>query len=281
MNALQNVALVSGAATASDIRDQIQHIQRVMRDVMIEGVHFGKVPGTPKPSLWKPGAEVLCAVFHISPTFRTEAERTADAIRFSVVCVGTHQATGVLLGEGVGECSTDEAKFKWRAPVCPQEYADTSELRRRLKWYRAANGGEQQQQVRTEPADSSNTVWKMAAKRAQVAMVLNVLAASDIFSQDLEDLPEGALDDGTGRTQTQRAGRTQTRAPKSNKAPEQSAIATQPQQKLIRVKLDQAGISAQECCDQFSIESLAELPFAAVNDVLAWITKHAAEAPQT
>jgi hypothetical protein len=30
----------------------------------------------------------------------------------------------------------------------------------------------------------------MACKRAQVAMTLNVTAASDIFTQDIEDLPE-------------------------------------------------------------------------------------------
>jgi hypothetical protein len=42
--------------------------------------------------------------------------------------------------------------------------------------------------VRTEPADLANTVLKMACKRAKMAMVLNVTAASDCFTQDLEDL---------------------------------------------------------------------------------------------
>ena len=44
------------------------------------------------------------------------------------------------------------------------------------------------QQVRTESADLANTVLKMACKRAKIAMVLNVTAASDMFGQDLEDL---------------------------------------------------------------------------------------------
>ncbi|MTV64573.1 hypothetical protein GM539_14660, partial [Streptococcus pneumoniae] len=36
----------------------------------------------------------------------------------------------------------------------------------------------------------ANTVLKMACKRAKMAMVLNVTAASDCFSQDLEDLDD-------------------------------------------------------------------------------------------
>jgi hypothetical protein len=40
------------------------------------------------------------------------------------------------------------------------------------------------------PADEYNTVLKMANKRSLVAAVLNVTAASDIFTQDLEDTVE-------------------------------------------------------------------------------------------
>jgi hypothetical protein len=29
--------------------------------------HFGTIPGTPKPSLWKAGAEVLCMTFRLAP----------------------------------------------------------------------------------------------------------------------------------------------------------------------------------------------------------------------
>ena len=38
-------------------------------------------------------------------------------------------------------------------------------------------------------ADQYNTVLKMSNKRSLVAAVLNVTAASDIFTQDIEDMP--------------------------------------------------------------------------------------------
>jgi hypothetical protein len=40
------------------------------------------------------------------------------------------------------------------------------------------------------PADYYNTVLKMAKKRAHVDAILTATAASDIFTQDIEDMPE-------------------------------------------------------------------------------------------
>src|SRR5262245_24189287 len=54
------------ALTAAEHRAQVNLIQQVMREVMEENVHYGKVPGTGKPSLWKPGAEKLSMTFHIA-----------------------------------------------------------------------------------------------------------------------------------------------------------------------------------------------------------------------
>ncbi|MBW2646973.1 MAG: hypothetical protein JRE23_12530, partial [Deltaproteobacteria bacterium] len=42
--------------------------------------------------------------------------------------------------------------------------------------------------VPQDPWDLQNTIYKMACKRAQVAAVLNATAASDIFTQDVEDM---------------------------------------------------------------------------------------------
>lgn len=172
--------------TAADVRAHVNLIQEVMQAVMQEGTHFGKIPGTPKPSLWKPGAEVLGTTFRIASSYRIDDLSTPDSVRYRVVCVGTHQATGTVLGEGVGECSSDEEKYKWRKAVSIKEFNATPENRKRVKFGKDYEAN----QVRTEPADQANTILKMACKRAQVAMILNVTAASDIFTQDIEDLPE-------------------------------------------------------------------------------------------
>ena len=50
------------------------------------------------------------------------------------------------------------------------------------------------QQENPDIADTYNTVLKMACKRALVAAVLNTLAVSDLFTQDVEDLGSYAID---------------------------------------------------------------------------------------
>jgi hypothetical protein len=56
-------------------------------------------------------------------------------------------------------------------------------------------GIEQVPQIRVNPSEMANTILKMAKKRSLIDAVLTSTAASDCFSQDLEDLPEGILPD--------------------------------------------------------------------------------------
>ena len=65
--------------TAKDIREQVQLIQDVMKEVMQEGQHYGVIPGTErkdkdgkdisKKTLLKPGAEKLCLTFRLAPSY--------------------------------------------------------------------------------------------------------------------------------------------------------------------------------------------------------------------
>jgi len=170
--------------TAVDVRAHVNLVQEVMQAVMKKDTHYGTIPGTPKPTLYKPGAEVLAATFRIAVDYQIEDLSTPDCVRYRVKAVGTHQTSGTVMGAGMGECSSNEEKYKWRRAY-DEEFAATPEDKKRVKF-----GKYTTKQVRTEPADLANTVLKMACKRAQVAMTLNVTAASDIFTQDIEDLPE-------------------------------------------------------------------------------------------
>lgn len=200
MNALAEIRPAAGIV-ASDGRmsaqQVLQHavtVQEVMRSVMRADVHYGTIPGTDKPTLYQPGADVLCMTFRIAQRFAVEDLSTADAIRYRVTCTGTHQTTGIELGTGIGEGSTSEEKYRWRRAVTDEEFDATLPAMRRVKYGRKYNT----KQVRTDPADVANTVLKMAAKRAKIAMVLNVTAASDMFGQDLEDLDAALRDSLTG-----------------------------------------------------------------------------------
>ncbi len=186
---------VAGRMAVADIIAHVAMVQEVMRAVMKSDVHFGKIPGTDKPTLYKAGAEVLCMVFRVADTYEVADMSTADMVRYRVNCIGTHQITGVVLGSGWGEASSGEEKYKWRKAICKEEFEETPANMRRVKHARGKNNTTyKQEQIRTEPADLANTILKMANKRAKMAMVLNVTAASDCFAQDLEDMDEALRD---------------------------------------------------------------------------------------
>ena len=185
-----------------EIRQRVNLVQEVMRGIMIRDTHYGTIPGTPKPTLYKPGAEVLCVTFRVAPKYEIEDLSTNGVARYRVTCIGRHQTTDINLGEGVGECSSGEEKYKWRGATCKAELDATPENLRRKKYYKNGNTADQ---IRTEPADLANTILKMACKRAMIAMTLNVTAASDIFTQDIEDLPEELRPQEQAQAQSQKA----------------------------------------------------------------------------
>lgn len=193
----------TNVATAAEIRAQVNLIQEVMRAVMKDGTHFGTIPGTPKPTLYKAGSEKILSTFRIACDPEVEdLSIHGEEVRFRVRARGVSQVTGSFFGTGVGECSSSEEKYRWRAAVHQKEWDATGEDRRRIKYTK--DGGEIQQ-IRTNPSDVANTVLKMAKKRAQIDMTLTVTAASDVFAQDIEDLPEelrGAAEDTTGNGKT-------------------------------------------------------------------------------
>lgn len=183
--------------TAAQVKAQVQRIQEVMAAVMQKDVHYGIIPGTQKPTLYKPGSEKILSTFRIAAHPKEiEDLSTYDEIRYRVKVYGVAMENDqILFGVGVGECSSNEEKYKWRRPVCDGEFNDTPDDRKRLKWVKGYDGKPDYQikQVRTNPSDVANTILKMAKKRAQIDMTLTATGASDVFDQDLEDLPEGVV----------------------------------------------------------------------------------------
>lgn len=191
-DAPSSLALVRGEEvrpTLARIKAEKQLVRHAMEEVMKKDMHYGTIPGTQKPTLYDAGATTILSLFHIALDPEIEDLSTADQIRYRTRQVARHAPTGTMLGSAYGEASSNEEKYKWRRAVCKQEFDGTPEDRRRVKWAKGRDGVYSIDQVRTEPADIANTVLKMAAKRARVAATLQVTAASDVFAQDLEDLP--------------------------------------------------------------------------------------------
>ncbi|HYE91110.1 MAG TPA: hypothetical protein VEA38_08830 [Terriglobales bacterium] len=201
--------------SVEELLGQVTKIQLVMQKAMKENEHFGKIPGTDKPTLLKAGAEKLCLVFRLAPSYAVDTLRDGNDLTITSTCTLTHIPTGMVWGSGMGSCSTRESKYAYRNAkrVCPKcgkdtinrsKYPPREAPRMAPGWYchtKAGGCGENflhdspaivsQEIGRVEnpdKADQYNTVLKMANKRSLVAAVLNVTAASDIFTQDLEDL---------------------------------------------------------------------------------------------
>lgn len=172
------------------VKLRINHIQHIYRDLMKKDTHFGTVPGAKKDSLWKAGSEILLSTFRISIDPVVEDLSRDGEFRFRVKCMA-YDSRGEFLGAGVGECSSEESKYKWRRAVCEEEFAQYQQMGEemaRIKWVKPQNGKPYSiLQVRQDQADVANTVLKMAKKRAQIDVTLTVTACSDIFTQDLDE----------------------------------------------------------------------------------------------
>lgn len=194
MNELQTVEKNSVQAMVDPrmMTDRINKIHKLAKSVMRNGIHFGTIPGCgDRKSLLLPGAQVLKASFKIASRYIIEDLSTPGEKTFRVSAEIFDQGNGTVLGYGVGECSSNEEKFAWRKAVCDEEFAATPENLKRIKFSQWNGKVTQTKQIRTNPADVANTVLKMATKRADIHGTINVTSASEVFTQDLEDLPEG------------------------------------------------------------------------------------------
>ncbi len=212
-NELQTTSNTGGFLTVHELRDRINLIQEHMKFNLKEKEHYGIIPGCgTKKVLLKSGAEKLLLIFGLAATFTHTIEDLGDGHRdYRSTCRLTHRASGQVWGEGQGSCSTKENKYRWRKSerVCPTCGANTI-----IKGKEEYGGGficfakkggcgakfkdgdpsiESQQVGQTENpdiADCYNTCMKMADKRSLVAACLFATACSDIFTQDVEDLPD-------------------------------------------------------------------------------------------
>jgi hypothetical protein len=207
----ENSLLVMQAITPKQLLEQVNLIQQVMRDVMKEKEHYGKIPGCgDKMVLMKSGAEKLCFTFRLRPEFDvTETVYQNGHKEFRVKCKIFSMVTGLPVADGVGSCSTLESKYRYRTGPTestgrsvPKEYwdlrkSDPQKAQEILggkgfttKKNDAGNWEIFRQGEKVEndnPADQYNTVLKMAKKRAFVDSTITATAASDIFTQDLDE----------------------------------------------------------------------------------------------
>ncbi|MGG3887442.1 hypothetical protein ABEV63_26245, partial [Brevibacillus panacihumi] len=143
---------------------KINQFQMVIQNTLKKDHDYGIIPGTPKPTLFKPGAEKILMLFGVTSEYEV-IEKVQDYengfFAFTVKCL--IYKNGIKITEGVGHCNTREPKY-----------------------YKKKDGTLQ------DPYGYANTVLKMAKKRAQVDATLTLASLSEVFTQDIEDMQEFA-----------------------------------------------------------------------------------------
>lgn len=270
---MNDIARIDGGPLTKDqVVAQKRLIQEVMAAVMKDGVHYGVIPGCKQPSLYKAGSEAVLTTFRIAVNPIVEDLSTRDCYRYRVTCQGI-LPSGEIVGSGIGECSTDEEKYHWRGAVNDKEFDATPEDRRRIKYSRPSNYNKdgETKQVRTNPSDLANTALKMAKKRAQIDLTLTATGASDVFAQDLEDLPEEVREELTRENGNPKGGKPPVNQPQAKKSAESTADnrpVSDGQAKMLYAKCKNKGVTVKAFCAHYKIEKIQDLPFSEMNPAL-------------
>jgi hypothetical protein len=193
--------------------EAISQFQAVVQKELHEGVDYGIIPGTQKPTLLKPGAEKIAKLLNLSDDYEI-IEKVEDWEKpffyYMIKCFLREMATGTLVSVGLGSCNSKETKYRWReakrkCPACGNETIyEAKDKTKFFCWEKKGGCGRQfnhddpgilDQEVgrveNTEIYSIVNTLLKMAKKRAEIDANLSAGRLSNLFTQDLEDfLPD-------------------------------------------------------------------------------------------
>ena len=150
----------------------VKEFQRTVQDLMVRGHDYGVIPGTgDRATLLKPGAEKILKLLGLADQYvimDSVEDWNRPLFRYLIKCQAVNVNTGVVIAEGLGECNSMESKYRYR-------WEGTGSDRHRIE--------------NDDIYSQVNTILKMAKKRAMVDAALSVGRLSDLFTQDLEDLP--------------------------------------------------------------------------------------------
>ena len=156
-------------STPKEVVEARNEVSDLIKEALVKGRDYGQVPGTStKPVLLKAGAELILASFGCRVEYKIIAQEidhdrintfkskygkgeSKGLYRYTLQAL-VYSNEGLEVGQGIGSCSSMEGKYISR------------------------------------PADSENTVLKMAKKRSLVDAVLSTFTLSDRFTQDIEEM---------------------------------------------------------------------------------------------
>jgi hypothetical protein len=203
--------------TIEQATDRYKSIVQYVKTLLHEGTDFGKIPGTDKNVLLKPGAEKLCTLFGLTPSYElmnciedwTGAATGEAFFYYRYKCTLTRH--GAFIADSEASANSHESKYRWRKGerICP-ECGKATIIKGKaeygggwLCWTKKEGCGAkffdgdekiEGQNVERIPnpdiADQVNTLQKMSQKRALLSACLLAVNASEFFTVDLEDFAD-------------------------------------------------------------------------------------------
>ena len=112
---------VMPAISVADAVVSYKRVKALVHDLFEDGVHFGTIPGTAKPTLYLAGAQQVRSFFNVGTEFVVEekVEDWAAEVPFfyyMIKCIASRD--GQLVLEGLGSCNSREVRYayRWRDP---------------------------------------------------------------------------------------------------------------------------------------------------------------------
>lgn len=182
------------AVRLGEMTTKLDLVQKFFKQVMVKDLDYGIIPGTDKPTLYKPGAEKLCELYGFAPIVKSKSDTRDFKTGYylaEIIMQIVHRKTGTVIAEGVGEASSYESKYRYR-------WVYESDVPKGLdkealvnKIFKNRSTGAEYAKYRienTDLIDQWNTILKMAKKRALVDAVLSATRSSSIFSQSEDEM---------------------------------------------------------------------------------------------
>ena len=173
----------------------INRFQQVVHATMVKDLDYGVIPGTQRPTLLKPGAEKIAKLLGLADQYEI-ADKSEDwrspFFRYLIKCRLVHLGTGSVVSEGLGECNSMESKYRYRW-LSERDLPPGVDKSKLVAQERRSKTGGHWTMYRFENDDiysQVNTILKMAKKRALVDAALSAGRLSDVFTQDMEDIPQ-------------------------------------------------------------------------------------------
>ena len=204
-----------------------------VRSALVEGSDFGKIPtkrGPSKPSLWKPGAEKICGMLGVTASFPTLGNYEQAAL------------SGVELVTIIIRCELHDAQGR--------KVAD----------------GVGARSVKQDFGDI-NKALKMAEKSAMIDATLRLAGLSEVFTQDIEDMPPARLEPTPGAAPA---------AP-----PTTETVISEQQHRLLEAEIRTTGLDRERIkawvSRAWGVQHLNLLPVRNLNTLLSNMTKWASQ----